>query len=967
MTVMQMDNKVTVNTNGKSGKPGANGNDGTAYGENGKPGAHGGDGKDAAKIYLTLKPAPSTEDKVIVDVRYDHPREITIGGEDAAIILTANGGDGGIGGVGGQGARGAKGVDGYSAGEYSNAEDGGPGGPGGNGGMGGIGGNGGDGADINITVSPQDTDLLMLVSRIEFDGGKPAPGGNGGSGGAGGSGGEGGHGHRSRDLGRRLNHTDYKYGGRQGPTGKPGAAGRQGMQGINGDHGQLVIRQTDGKTYAGIYGISIDAMQVRPSGDNIFEPGEKPAVENLRFKNIGLMPTPPNHPIRVALTSNDWIAFDANNTLQLSGRIDPRKTVTLATPLFFEIKKDKANAPAIDTTFHADARLQFSAVMSRVNIPFKKIAAQEFHIQIRNPVEISTVAIPPVISSDEEAPFTVMVRNVSTQPVGLQTEHPRQLFVELSATEAEQGSLLEYHDAEEKNTQPLRAPVRMDIPLLMPGEAVKFAGTINFTGTAAAYTQAKLAVKLHLGKLENPVTEEKVVQQRNIQLQLADRYEMNQEADLVLVTNNKTSQQTIKQWQVLAQKLGVTVSIWNTSLHSGLNYYYRDAEDPLSFYKTLHDKVVVILDNEMNIGSEKLHSTDCLHIMDIAYVAKNHGISTYVIGDYFNILAAISPTTHISAGDSDISVYKKHLRGYKSDNHDKQVLLREAEKLRQDLLKRAPASQFFIVPEYNPVKQKGGNLLYNNWELGKLHVFESLPQNAAHIAARRTSGETVDDVDYFNFLKLLPLAKKLKYIDQAVDADVISKLSRAILSDLLDELHVFAAEKWNGKFNRERLAEALQSLKTLADYPFKHPENIRSTLMHYDYLASRLPDKHDRRYLPFFRRRIQLENVAHQAVSLLLKEYFPQENFAAGRKVLAETYDAVSRKELIQTFTRPYMKDGTTQFDNDIDVSNIIGMLPHATQQQAHRIFANSQRLYADKEKRWKCLEEQAVQCKFEL
>ena len=110
----------------------------------------------------------------------------------AAIFLRAIGGKGGCGGDGGAGGIARAGASGRNATRCTNGTDGERGGPGGAGGHGGAGGNGGKGGDIKVYVSPEDSDLLMLLKTPDASGGAKGRGGHKGKGKPGGNGGPGG-------------------------------------------------------------------------------------------------------------------------------------------------------------------------------------------------------------------------------------------------------------------------------------------------------------------------------------------------------------------------------------------------------------------------------------------------------------------------------------------------------------------------------------------------------------------------------------------------------------------------------------------------------------------------------------------------------------------------------------------------------------------------------------------------------
>lgn len=183
---------------GADGAPGRAGRPGRSDGEagwHGEPGGPAQPGQDAGRVQLSL-----SGDEGVVKLA---GQAVAASGVTAAIdttvfvrdrgtiVLTAVGGDGGRGGDGGDGGNGATGRRGSDATRYSSGDDGEPGGNGGSGGAAASGARGGRGGEVGVSVSEDDTPLLMLIEH-RVDGGSGGPPGRPGDGGRGGDGGPGG-------------------------------------------------------------------------------------------------------------------------------------------------------------------------------------------------------------------------------------------------------------------------------------------------------------------------------------------------------------------------------------------------------------------------------------------------------------------------------------------------------------------------------------------------------------------------------------------------------------------------------------------------------------------------------------------------------------------------------------------------------------------------------------------------------
>lgn len=980
MITTSNENKLIIDHNGKHGRSGADGASGSS-GHHGNAGGEGGigergqHGEDAQSILLHLS-ADNTTHLVNINILANASQfQLPLGNPKAEIVTKANGGAGGHGGRGGRGGEGGHGCDGYPATQFSYGSNGTNGGNGGNGGQGGEGGHGGHAGNLTVEVAPQDTDLLMLLAKPELAGGQGGKGGQGGSGGHGGSGGSGGTSyswveeiHRSDhdSEGRYQHHVESVFrtqpGGFSGSSGSNGREGSAGRDGHQGKDGQLQIKVEEA-VYPGLYKLSLDSMQPVVSDDGIIEPGEALVIPGIHFKNIGMMPMPTQQSIQVSLVPNNWIAFKPSDTLTLSADLVPTQSM-LVSSLPFRVQEN-TDIPAINTTFQQKGTLQFNAMMSRVNKNFPIVRQQTHALQIRYPIEISTAYVPPAISREEEAPFVVKVRNVSTKPLGFAATNPRLVTVDLTAKE-DKGSLLSFHPENENEIQSLAAPVSQKISYLNPHETTYLMGTLKFDEATPAYTQVNLTVNLHLGTLENGLVEQTHIQQRQLQLQLADSFQYHPQADLVLVTNNQTEQNTIDQWQAHAKKLGTSISVWNTSLYAGLSYQQKRL-DQGSFIEQMQGKVIVILNNPMQIEDQETRAVDCLDAMEILEAAKGKNVATYVIGANFNLEKAITPLVSTIENARTYTI-KENFLFWRQPSE--QRLKEKAIAINKQLLKANPNCRYVAVCEFKPEKKQSGCFSFRpTWTLGSIEMRETLEQSQAHIAFRemhlQDSFSQVTDIDIYNTIKLFPFTKKLQYLEKTQDAQTIALIKKAILSDLASELLTYAKNKWHDGFTQAKLSAALVNLKALSEHQFANIYHLRDIVLQHEYFSNRLPTTNDKILFPFLCRRTRLKNMTQAVTKKMLMQHFSKEQVDAQRKDLQEKWDALSREVLFEQFALPYKNE--VIFDNQISLSVpcFKDRLPSYHAQQS--TFKEAQHFFANNAARKLGMESYQSKCQFEL
>lgn len=970
-------NKLVIDTSGHPGLDGRNGDQGAkgSYeggdGEMGKAGGHGTDGKSARDIHLHLSVHDSN-----VDVNADKiSAQLPLGDPSAEITIRAKGGKGGEGGLGGQGGKGTKGRKGQDATQYSYGTNGYPGGDGGKGGRGGDGGHGGNGGNLVVNVAPQDTDLLMLLNETALSGGQGGKGGRGGKGGEGGLGGQGGNSYHWHET---EYHTTYdsegcphseiyttshtNEGGTQGVAGSRGETGQAGTDGQAGRSGDLVINVQGEQTYAGRYDLAIDSLTPPHSADGVIEPGEWLAVQELTVQNTGKMPTPFHHPIHFSLTNNRWVEFHQQDTVSLTSSIHPSQKATLSDGLRFRVKEAGPAIPAVDATFRQISPLGINAEVSRVNQRFSTVERQKESFEIRYPLEISTVSAPPTVSLEEEAPVVMKIRNISNQPIGIRAPQPRLANIDFSLTGGVGGHMVEFSTAEENfsRSHDMGPLITQHCILLQPEQEAYFAGTLKFNGDTPLYTQAHFSCQLNLGKLDKPLEEQEAIQKRNFRIQVADSFRYDPDADIVLVTNNNTKEETVKRWKGLADRLGKPLSIWNTSLYSGLSYTQKRA-DGGSFMDDMQGKVIVILNNEMMIKDETKHSTECLDAMEILSAAKQANISTYVIGNNFEIEKSLRPLTPISQNDSEQEV-KDRFMFWKRPGEGK--LAEKAKTLNKQIHKDNPDKRYVSLYSFNAEK-KSGFSLRPEWTLGKVETRETLDRTQSHIAHRYTTeGFDPVSVDLFNLIKLMPFAKKLDYLENCQDRDCIELVKKAILTDLANELLAFAKYKWNGGYSTSKLKTVLINLRTLSEHQFTNKDHLRDVLLQHEYFANQLPTTSDKYFFPCLCRRTRLRNVTNERIKRMINEHLPDQDLSEQRKMIKRQYQHYSRELLFKEFSNPYA-DQTT-FDNQTKLEKVENIKDIHYRSNPSQFFERHN-VFASAEERHRAIDELKEDCKFEL
>ncbi|MHB0959579.1 MAG: DUF7932 domain-containing protein [Pirellulaceae bacterium] len=642
-----------------SGVDGRDGRDGTSFAGSAAPRGHHGRnaasateperGEDAGEVELLLTLSPhhtGTVDlggqKVIPGRRPEAIREQISYGERGSIRLMACGGKGGNGGRGGAGEAGGKGHDGSDATRWSSGSSGGPGGDGGDGGDGTSGARGGAGGRITVQVEESDTDLLMLIQPHVNGGAGGEPGANG-AGGAGGPGGEGGSAYtwttssveyhtdaQGRRQPRTVSHHHRNPGGSDGPQGQRGRDGTArlapGAPGADGLFRILVHEHGQVREYAERYEIEIVGYALELE-DHFAEPTSRVVVSDVRVKNRGGMPTPATHSPGVQLAPGSWVVPDAI-VLSLSHAVDPGMEYA------FEGKTLTACVPELDTVPVGDplrvlARINPLAIQSRVNRTFaNRHPRQEFWVAF--PGELESVVSLESQTPGRAAWLVVQVVNRSRYDLGRDSATGRFLGIRIELRNQEMAEHVMHLDLQGQQIS-WSTGYHEEIRHLAAGATTTIRTILGVLPGAPGYTRAEVYVTLELGQRHAP-DQPRDRHQRDYPLRIAQAYEFDPTADLLLVTNHGTTTAELEAWKDAAAALRQTINVWDISLNDSLSLSDRLAHGQ-SLLRDLHGKTIILSNAPFQTAVGTRFGDQFLSQMDLIKAAESHGIRLLVLND----------------------------------------------------------------------------------------------------------------------------------------------------------------------------------------------------------------------------------------------------------------------------------------------------------------------------------------------
>lgn len=876
------DHLTKVDVAGRRGADGVDGADGDAGASPGADGARGEDagpaegGAPGGRIRVVLASDPGRETIATLhgdtrgagaNQRIDTEVDFVTAGEIVLVARGGRGGDGGTGGDGGPGARGRKGTD---ATRYSSGGNGGPGGDGGDGGNGTDGARGGDGGEIVVRTTDEDTHLLMLLAH-DVRGGKGGKEGVNGAGGAGGSGGSGGSSYSWTETetyrdsnGDSQTRTTWhsNSGGSAGPDGRDGRYGNAVVaDGEDGRDGSFAIEVLDKNATVGAgndapvarypsrYDLRLRRfVHTNDNDDGIYEPEEKVVLSRIAIENVGGMPTPAHHDIRIAIRDDGWIA-PSEKVLRLPRSLGAGETHVFDVGLELTLRMFRPQASGAPLA--APETIHLFADLPDVRRAFgefeKELPPDTGRLVVRFPVEVSPLRSLFSLGPGEAARMQWSITNVSEKPFGAESMLGRAVAVHLVRSGGELGSG-DIHLFDPTGARvSLEEGFRCEIPRLMPKESASFETTIAISESAPPYASARLVVAGELGHIADP-KRIRPVQYQELTLRVGRPFDAR-DADVLFVVNNRTTGPELASWEQLAKSNGLTSAVWDAALEGGLSVLGDVARGERGY------RLVVMLNNMMDTpNGEKRASTlaDKATTLAVAragthilYVGKSPDLVDLIVPSH----AATQETKILSADASEdelIRACEAEIIGGDGATVDVRTwyawpwskverahLEARANALAAVLAKRWPDRRYVLVPRFAPVDEKKIGWI-RIVHLGSLEVRRSTdPARVAlsgievHASAMHDEAFARESKTLGTMLHALPFTTKVALLDTSPNAFaghgmLLDPLVAAVLGDLVRE-QTLAAEASGWRASTDALRAMLPMLHAFERDAFGAP------------------------------------------------------------------------------------------------------------------------------------------------
>lgn len=668
-----------ISVDGDRGRDGSRERDyRTSSGASSGRGSHGADatrstpGQDAGRIEITLRDTAPTGAPSRVEVSgfkiNAQGRRIDINenwsfGNGETLNLSAQGGRGGNGGHGGNGQGGCNGRDGRDAYKRTKAGDGTDGCNGGNGGDGTPGSNGGAGGQIVVNVSISDVHLLRSLD-LSVNGGAGGDRGRNGDAGRGGYRGEGGRGDSWREQTgtRQESYTDYEYdqdcdlesngdgsysnvcrtvsrpvtryrtvpvytnfstpAGRDGSPGRNGSSGSgnisAGSRGSNGNYVFNVIYPNGRREqYQRPFQLNITSYNVvedEATRNGVFEPGEVIHLENITVTNSGGAPSPSGNAnvITNLRSSSLQVINDRLNVPSLKRGERHRFSERLSLKI-----PENSHVGGVDAVelLHT---IKPAAVVDKTRMRLREFGLEKA-IHAKYPVVITFFQVPEVMAPGERLPMLVRLENISNQAIGSNRLLENEISFAGGETPHDNVTFGRVEGEEERS-------LTWVIERLGPKESVLLETFVSLADETPVYTSFHVETDLFLQRLGDQSNSS--IQRRTLEIKVAQKYRYNEDAQLLLITNSRTTRDEYNAWMEFARSHAIKIDIWD------LNYYgtfslRQNLESGSTLMENYRNKTILFVNNGDPEGDRALRR---LQAKDFLEATQDNNINFLFIG-----------------------------------------------------------------------------------------------------------------------------------------------------------------------------------------------------------------------------------------------------------------------------------------------------------------------------------------------
>jgi hypothetical protein len=303
-----------------------------------------------------------------------------------------------------------------------------------------------------------------------------------------------------------------------------------------------------------------------------------------------------------------------------------------------DIDKPSQGDPYLD-----EGILKHRAVLERICRDFPSVAKEFTTFTIQYPLTMSEVKCLTAISLGEESPVVIQISNISSMPLGINSDSHRVARVRIRKADLGQigeRNIVDWSSVIIRDQHGNIHPNEYvhDIDNLVPygTEFIRF--TVEFKPSATSYYHCAITATLELGSITD-YSRYKAIQERTLFIQLAEEYVPDPFSSTLLVVNTMVDRETIVGWQnVIKQLFNTGLMIWNVSLYQGIDLNLRRERDGKNIIDDIAPRgkgLVIFLNNLTREPESQREYYPYYHLAKIypLQLIKQFNIRLYIVGD----------------------------------------------------------------------------------------------------------------------------------------------------------------------------------------------------------------------------------------------------------------------------------------------------------------------------------------------
>ncbi len=346
------------------------------------------------------------------------------------------------------------------------------------------------------------------------------------------------------------------------------------------------------------------------------------------MRNIGGMPTPGRYPVEVSLAASRWLR-PRSHVLRLPQPLPPGASHTFSADALVADVADIVYVPR-DQPLQETDRVCPLAYQTGANRRFDNLHPRD-EFSVAFPAELLPVESLESLTPGQAALLVIGTENKSQAALGRGSQSARivRLRVRLENPELAPWAML--LDAEGGVVKWDEGGYQEELDCLNPGESWARKLVLGVLPGAPGYRKIELAVELELGQLLQP-DQTRARHCRSFPVRIAQAYEYNAAADILLVVNHATTAEELAAWIRAAARLEQTLAVWDISLNDSLSLSEQLAHGDC-LLRDFHGRTMVLINAPFRTSLGTRYGDQFLSQMDLINAAESHGIRVLVVND----------------------------------------------------------------------------------------------------------------------------------------------------------------------------------------------------------------------------------------------------------------------------------------------------------------------------------------------